>query len=116
MRSNSLLSETSVFLTSGGESSEFSFVVFFRDDPVDSWVSLNGVMVWINADNFEEFVGGILTNPVRVKDSHVGASSTNLLFSNRSVCHVKLKRFESALEDAEECVRLDPSWFKVRIY
>ena len=41
--------------------------------------------------------------------------SNHKLFSNRSVCHVKLKRFESALEDAEECVRLAPSWFKVRV-
>ena len=42
-------------------------------------------MGWINADNFEEFVGGILTDPIRVEDSHVATSSSNLLFSDRSV-------------------------------
>ena len=42
-------------------------------------------MIWINADNLEEFVSGILTNPVRVEDSHVGAFSSNLFLSNRSV-------------------------------
>ena len=80
-----LLSETSIFLTGGSKTSEFSFVVFFRDDPVDSWVLLDGVVIWVNADDLEEFVGGVLTNPVGVKNSHVGALSTNLLFSNRSV-------------------------------
>ena len=79
------MSETSILLTGGGKTSEFSFVVFFRDDPVNSWVNLDGFMVWVNADDFEEFVGGVLTNPVGVKNSHVGALSTNLLLSNRSV-------------------------------
>ena len=85
MSSVTLLSETSILLTGGGKTSEFSFVVFFRDDPVDSWVNLDGFMVWVNADDFEEFVGGVLTTPVGVKNSHVGALSTNLLFSDRSV-------------------------------
>jgi hypothetical protein len=57
---------------------------FFRDDLVDSCVNLDGFMVWVNADDFEEFVGGILTNSVGVKNSHVGALSTNLLLNNRS--------------------------------
>lgn len=42
-------------------------------------------MVWINADNLEEFVGGILTYPVRVENSKVGALASNLFFSNISV-------------------------------
>ena len=78
----SLLSETSLFLTGGGKSSKLSFVVFLRNDPVDSWVLLDGVMVWINEDDLEEFVGSVLTAPVRVKDSHVGTSSSNLLLTN----------------------------------
>merc|ERR1740117_1682793 len=35
----SLLSETSLFLTGGGKSSKLSFVVFLRNDPVDSWAN-----------------------------------------------------------------------------
>merc|ERR1712147_474333 len=70
----SLLSEASVLLASGGESSELSFVVFFGDDPVDSWVLLDGVVCWINHDDFEELVGGVLSYPVGVEDSQVGAS------------------------------------------
>ena len=81
----SLLSETSVFLTSGGETSELSLVLLLGNNPVDSWVLLDGGVVWINADDLEEFVGGILTNPVGVEDSEVRALSTNLLLGNRSV-------------------------------
>ena len=81
----SLLSETSVFLTGGGKSSKLSLVVLLVADPIDSGILSNGGVVWINADNLEEFVGSVLTNPVRVEDSQVGASSTDLLLSNRSV-------------------------------
>jgi len=63
--------EASVLLTSGGKTSEFSFVVFFGDDPVDSWVLLDGLVGWVNTDNLEEFVGGILSYPVGVEDSQV---------------------------------------------
>ena len=85
MSSVTLLSETSVLLTGGGKTSKLAFVVFFRDDPVDSWVLLDSLMSWINKDNLEEFVGGILSYPVRVENTHVAASSANLLFSDISV-------------------------------
>ena len=77
-----LLSETSLFLTGGGKSSKLSFVVFLRNDPVDSWVLSNGLMSWVNEDDLEELVGSVLTAPVRVEDSHVGASSADLLLTN----------------------------------
>ena len=34
-------------------------------DPVDSWVSSDGVVSWINADDLEELVGGILARQRR---------------------------------------------------
>ena len=85
MGSVTLLSETSVLLTGGGKTSKLSLVVLLVTDPVDSWILLDGGVVWINADDLEEFVGGILSDPVRVEDSHVGALSTNLLLGNGSV-------------------------------
>ena len=85
MSSVTLLSETSVLLASGGETSELAFVVFFRDDPVDSWVLLDGLVGWVNKDDLEEFVGGVLTYPIGVEDTHVAASSADLLLGNRSV-------------------------------
>merc|ERR1712146_766703 len=80
-----LLAETSVFLASRGQSTELAFVVLLGDDPVDSRVLLDGVVSGGNKDNFVELVGGILTNPVGVEDSHVGAVSSDLLLSNRPV-------------------------------
>merc|ERR1719313_514379 len=80
-----LHSQSSVLLTSGGETSELSFVVFFFANPVDSWISLDSFVRWVNANDLEEFVSGVLTNPVRVEDSQVGALSADLLLSNRSV-------------------------------
>ena len=42
-------------------------------------------MVWVNKDDLEELLGGILTNPVGVEDSKVSATSTNSLLSDRSM-------------------------------
>ena len=77
-----LLSETSVLLAGGGQSSKLTSVVLLGDDPVDSRVLLDGGMSGVNKDNLVELVGGILTNPVRVENSHVGALSANLLLSD----------------------------------
>ena len=56
----SLLVETSVFLTSGGKSSDLSSVVLLGDDPVDSWVLSHGIVCWVNADDLEELVSSVL--------------------------------------------------------
>ena len=80
-----LSSETTGFLTDGGKTSVLSMLVLASADPVDAWVSSDSFVSGVNHDNFEEFVGGILTNPVRVKNSKVGALSANTLLSNFSV-------------------------------
>ena len=80
-----LLSKTSVSHTSGGETSELSSVVLLGDDPVNSWVVLDSFVIWVDNNDFKEFGDGVLTNPVGVEDSHVGASSTNFLFGDISV-------------------------------
>ena len=35
------------------------------------------------------------------------------LLSNRSLAHVNLKNYNKALEDARECMRIRPQWFRV---
>ena len=77
-----LLSETSVLLASRSQTSELAFVVFFRHDPVDTWVLLNGFVGWVHNDDLKELVCGILAYPVRVEHSGVAASSTDLLLSD----------------------------------
>ena len=81
----SLHSQSSVLLTGGGEASEFSLVVLLIADPVDSWVALDSLVSWVDADDLEEFVGGVLSHPVGVEHSQVGALSADLLLSHRSV-------------------------------
>lgn len=36
----------------------------------------------------------------------------HVLYSNRSACYTSLKKFKEALEDAEECVKINPTWSK----
>lgn len=42
----------------------------------------------------------------------VSESPNHVLFSNRSACHASLRDFDDALKDAEECVKINPSWAK----
>merc|ERR1719238_1316252 len=39
-------------------------------------------------------------------------SAIKLDFSNRSVAYTAMQMYEKALEDADECVRLQPTWAK----
>ena len=79
------MSESSVSLSNGGKTSAFSVFVFIGSNPVDSSVSSNGFVEWVNEDDFVEFVCAILTNPVRVEDSKVSASLSYSVFSDSSV-------------------------------
>lgn len=78
------LGNTSGLLTSSSETSSFSVLVDWVDNPVDSWVSSDGVVGWVHQDNLEVLVGGVLVNPVRVQHSQVGGSSANSLLSGDS--------------------------------
>jgi len=39
-------------------------------------------------------------------------STDHVFFSNRSACYASLEKYEKALEDGAECVRLKPDWAK----
>ena len=78
----SLLEESSVLLSSSGESTLLSVVLFARADPVDAWVSSDGLVGWIDEDNFVEFEGGILSYPVGVEDTEVGGLAANTSLSS----------------------------------
>lgn len=76
--------DTSGLLTSRGKTSVLSVLVDRVDDPVVSWVSSDGDVGWVDQDDLEVLVGGVLVNPVRVQDTQVRSSSTNSLLSSNS--------------------------------
>ena len=52
---------------------------FGRGNPVDTGVTADSLVGWVNHDDFVELEGGVLTNPVRVKNAHVGALASEVL-------------------------------------
>lgn len=38
--------------------------------------------------------------------------NNHIHYSNRSLCYVKLNKFEEALKDAETCIKINDSWAK----
>ena|SRR2546430_969270 len=50
------------------------------DDPIDTWIPTNSLVLRINKNNLKVFVRGILIDPVRVQHSQIGAASPNTLF------------------------------------
>jgi len=74
------LAQTTRLLASSSEATRFSVFVNRVDDPVDSRISSNSLVRRINEDNLEVLVRRILIDPVRVKNSQVGASSTDSFF------------------------------------
>lgn len=75
---------TSGLLTSRGKTSVLSVLVDRVDDPVVSWVSSDSNVGWVNKDDLEVLVGGVLVDPVRVQDTQVWSSSADSLLSGDS--------------------------------
>lgn len=46
------------------------------------------------------------------KAIEVSETPNHVLYSNRSACYTSLKKFSDALNDANECVKINPSWSK----
>jgi len=78
------LAKTTVLLACTGKSTAFSALVNRVADPVHARVTTNGLVGWIDKDDFEVFVNAILVDPVRVEDTEIATSSGNTLLSGRS--------------------------------
>jgi len=74
---------TSGFLASRGKSSQFSVFVSSFGNPVQVAVSSDVLQVGVDHDDFEVFVGGILSDPVRVQDSEGTEFLANSFFGDR---------------------------------
>ena len=56
------------------------YLVNRLDNPVDSGVAADGLVLGVNQNDLKVFVGGVLVDPVRIEDPEVGAATANSLF------------------------------------
>lgn len=75
------LVETSGLLTGSGETTSLTVLVDWLSDPVVSGITSDGLVLWVNEDDLEVLVGGVLVNPVGVQDSQVSSTTANTLLS-----------------------------------
>lgn len=74
-------SETAGLLASGGETTALAVLVDGLDDPVDTGIAADGLVLGVDKDDLVVLVGGVLVDPVRVEDAQVGAATTDTLLS-----------------------------------
>ena len=91
----STLVHASGLLAGGGETSALSVVVLGGHDPVNAGVAADGLVGWVHHDDLKELEGGILTNPVGVEDTEVGALAANTLFGDGLVGTLSLDLLDS---------------------
>lgn len=77
------LAQTTRLLSSSSETTGFTVLVDWVDDPVDSRIAADSLVLRIDEDDLEVLVGGVLVNPVGVENSQVGAAASDTLFSSR---------------------------------
>eukprot|EP00732_Lithocolla_globosa_P002405 Lithocolla_globosa_v1_NODE_1561_length_2485_cov_1241.114815.p2 type:complete len:177 gc:universal NODE_1561_length_2485_cov_1241.114815:1200-1730(+) len=77
--------------TSSCQTAHLSVFVYRIADPVDTSIISDGLVSNVHHDDFEEFVGGVLVNPIRVENTETSDGTTNTLFSNTSELTGKFK-------------------------
>ena len=58
-------------------------LVNWVDDPVDTGVAADGLVLRVDQDDLEVLVGRVLVDPVRVEDTQIGAATSNTLLGGR---------------------------------
>lgn len=77
------LVETTGLLAGGGETTGLAVLVDGGDDPVDTGILANGLVLGVDEDDLVVLVGRILVDPVRVQDAQIGAATSDTLLSGR---------------------------------
>jgi hypothetical protein len=75
------LAQTTRLLASSSETTGFTVLVDWVDDPVDARIAADSLVLRVDEDDLEVLVGGVLVDPVRVKNSQIGATTSDTLFS-----------------------------------
>lgn len=73
--------KTTALLAGGGKTTALAVLVDGLDDPVDTRVAADGLVLGVDADDLVVLVGGVLVDPVRVEDAEVGAAAADTLLS-----------------------------------
>lgn len=73
------LTNTTRALASRSQSAKFAMLVHVLANPVDLRITADGVVMNIDQDNFEVFVGSVLSYPVRVQNTQSSEPATNTL-------------------------------------
>lgn len=60
-----------------------SHLVDGLNNPVDAGIATNGLVLGVDEDNLEVFVGRVLVDPVRIQDSEIGAATSYTLLCRR---------------------------------
>ena len=53
------------------------------DDPTDAGISTDGLVLRVNKDDLEVFIGRVLVNPVGIQDTKIGTAAAYTLFGGR---------------------------------
>jgi hypothetical protein len=73
------LAQTSRLLSCSRKTTRFAVLVNRLDDPVDARITTDCLVLRVDKDDFEVLVGGVLVDPVRVKDTQIGAATSDTL-------------------------------------
>ena len=63
------LAQTTRFLASCGETTRFTVLVDRVDDPIDTRVPANRLVLRVDEDDLKVLIGGVLVDPVRVENT-----------------------------------------------
>jgi hypothetical protein len=71
--------KTTALLAGGGESTALAVLVDGLDDPVDTGIAADSLVLGVDKDDLVVLVGRVLVDPVRVEDAQVGAATADTL-------------------------------------
>jgi len=76
------LVDTSRLLACRCEAASFTVLVDRVDDPIDTRITTDGLVLRIDEDDFEVLVGRVLVDPVGVEDTEIWSPAANTFFSS----------------------------------
>ena len=82
VRLGAAVAETTVLASCRGESACFAVLVCRVADPVDLGVVADGLLLWVDADDFEPLIDTVLVDPVAIQDADVSEFLSNALLSD----------------------------------